>query len=134
MKCHLRMPLYACRASLMSPASLQMRVMSRYVTWLALFLDAPHTCAHGCPAQQLDECWCIADSSGQEEKHVMLCECLGRMREEERAGHTMVRKTARASCASPPEPSALMSAFNNAVSTLSPLLLMSCGVHWHIPL
>ena len=43
---HLRMPLYTCKASLMSPASLQMRVMSRYVTWSALFLDGPHTCAH----------------------------------------------------------------------------------------
>ena len=44
-------------------------------------------------------------------------------------GRTMVRKTARASSARPPEPSALMSAFNKAVSTLQPLLLMSCRVY-----
>ena len=41
-------------------------------------------------------------------------------------GHTIVRKTARASCARPAEPSALMSAFSRAVSTLKPLPLMSC--------
>lgn len=40
----------------------------------------------------------------------------------------MVRKTARASSARHPEPSALMSAFNKAVSTLQPLSLMSCRV------
>ncbi len=44
-------------------------------------------------------------------------------------GRTMVRKTARASCARPAEPSALMSAFSRAVSTLKPLPLMSCRVH-----
>ena len=46
----------------------------------------------------------------------------------------MVRKTARASRARPAEPSALMRAFNKAVSTLKPLLLMSCIMYLDVRL
>ena len=124
----------------MRPASLQMRVISRYVSWSARFLEAPHTCAE----EPYSVCSGVfVDHRGCQQPLKWLLEILlphGDHRDVQMASdgraqallasswlqRTIVRKTSWASFARPPEPSALMSAFSRAVSAFRPLALTSC--------